>query len=172
MWDHIEGFAWVQIDDISCSSFVHWCCHSIIGGHQVGETQSDLAEAMLVVPDHIPMLPYCNFQENLFHDLSKHSGEAYQPVFPWAFLSPFLKTVRGFFQSLRTSPDIRDFLNLLEGGLAITFACSFRYLWLNMDGVRMTYMYFASVNALLEYRNRKFCCWRDLNPPVSYPVVF
>lgn len=35
----------------------------------------------------------------------------------------------------------------------------------------LLYTYFASVIALLEYHNTRFCCWRDLNPAVSYPRI-
>ena len=36
----------VQIDDISCPSFVHQCRHSITEGHQICQEQSALGKAV------------------------------------------------------------------------------------------------------------------------------
>ena len=35
-YNHARGLAQVQEDNTSCSSFVHQCCHSITGSHQIG----------------------------------------------------------------------------------------------------------------------------------------
>jgi len=61
---------------------------------------------------------------------SRHRGEAYQPVVPRVFLSPFLKmgVMFPFFQLLGTSPDSYDFSNMMESGLASTPDISFRTL--------------------------------------------
>ena len=56
VWDHVKGFAEVQVNIICCSSFVHLCCHSIIEGHQIGRAQSALGEAVLDVFDHLLLL--------------------------------------------------------------------------------------------------------------------
>jgi len=34
VWDHNKGIAHVQVDDISCPSFIYQCHHSIIEGHK------------------------------------------------------------------------------------------------------------------------------------------
>ena len=56
LWDHIKGPAEVQADDINCISLAHRRHHSVIKGHQTGQAQSALGEAMLVVLDH-PLVP-------------------------------------------------------------------------------------------------------------------
>ena len=52
---HLKGLAQVQVDDISCSFFVHWRCHSFIG-HQIGQARPAFAEAVLTVSDHLHIL--------------------------------------------------------------------------------------------------------------------
>ena len=47
------GFAEVQVDNISCPFFVYQCHHSIIEGHQIGQVQSTLTDAMLAVLDNL-----------------------------------------------------------------------------------------------------------------------
>jgi len=37
--DHVEGLAQVQVDDSTSLPFVHWCHHSIVEGHQMGQAQ-------------------------------------------------------------------------------------------------------------------------------------
>lgn len=51
--DHFKDLAQVQADDITCTSFLYQCCHSIIGGHHIGQARSALCEAMLAVSDHL-----------------------------------------------------------------------------------------------------------------------
>ena len=53
MQDHIKGLSEVQVDDITCSAFVHSLCHLIVEGHQIGQAWSTLGDAMLAVSDHI-----------------------------------------------------------------------------------------------------------------------
>jgi len=38
VWNHVEGFIELQVDDICHSFLVHWCIHSIIEGHQTDQT--------------------------------------------------------------------------------------------------------------------------------------
>ena len=52
VWDHIKGFAEIQVDNISCFSFVH-CCRLSIVGYQLGEVWSALGEAVLAISDHL-----------------------------------------------------------------------------------------------------------------------
>lgn len=77
-------------------------------GHQIGQAQSALAEAVLAVSDHLLVwrVPYRSFQEDLLHDLPRHSCGAHQlPISPSL---PFLKN--GSFPSLRNgSPVTGDF---------------------------------------------------------------
>ena len=51
--DHVKDFAEVQVDDIHHSSPVNRSHHSIIEGHQIGQAQSALGEAMLAVSNHL-----------------------------------------------------------------------------------------------------------------------
>ena len=53
MRDHVKGRAEVQVDDIHHPSPIHWCRHSIVEGHQIGQARSALGEAMLGVLDHL-----------------------------------------------------------------------------------------------------------------------
>ena len=78
--DHVK----VQVDDISCLSFVHEYRYSIIGGHQTDQALPSLVEAMLVVSNHllIAHVPSYLFQEDLFHNLSGHRHEVHRPVVP------------------------------------------------------------------------------------------
>ena len=55
VWDH-NDLAQVQVDDNSCPSFVHWWCHFIIEGHQIGEAWSALTKAVLAASDHLHIL--------------------------------------------------------------------------------------------------------------------
>ena len=59
MQDHIRGLSQVQVDDISCPSFVHQCHHSITEVHKFHQARPTLGEAMLIVLDlllisHVP----------------------------------------------------------------------------------------------------------------------
>ena len=47
-WDDVKHFAQVQVDDVSCSFFICWCCNSIIKGHQVCQAWLALGETTLV----------------------------------------------------------------------------------------------------------------------------
>jgi len=47
--DHVKGFAEVQVDEICPPSPIHQSCYSILEGHQIGQAQSALGEAMLAV---------------------------------------------------------------------------------------------------------------------------
>ena len=49
MWDHIKGCTEVQVDDISCPSFIYCWHHLVIVGHQIIKAQSTFAEAVLAV---------------------------------------------------------------------------------------------------------------------------
>lgn len=53
MWDDVRGLAQVQVDNIGCLSFVHWSHQSIVESQQIGQAQSALDEAILVVLDHL-----------------------------------------------------------------------------------------------------------------------
>ena len=53
MWDSVKCFAQVQVNDVSCSSFVHWCCNSIIKVHQVCQAWLALGKVMLVTTNHL-----------------------------------------------------------------------------------------------------------------------
>ena len=70
--DHVTGLAQVQINDIYFPSFVHWCHHSIIEGHQISQVRSVLGEVMLAVSDHL---------------LISHASPTYLPggYVPWHF---------------------------------------------------------------------------------------
>ena len=59
MENHVKGLAEVQEDDIHRPSPIYRSHHSIIEGHQIGQAQSALGEAMLVVsdPQLIPHMP-------------------------------------------------------------------------------------------------------------------
>lgn len=74
----VKGLGEVQVDGISCPSFVHQCHHSTTEDHQICQTWPSPGEAMLTVSDH-PLIPHV-FQEDLFHDHPRHRGEAHQPV--------------------------------------------------------------------------------------------
>lgn len=55
--DYVKGLAQVQVDNISCSSFVNRCCHSTTEDHQMGQAPSALGEVVLAVSDHLPRVP-------------------------------------------------------------------------------------------------------------------
>jgi len=55
--DHVKGFEQDQVDEFSCPSFVHWCHHSITEGYWINQAQSTLGEAMVVVSDHLLIIP-------------------------------------------------------------------------------------------------------------------
>lgn len=108
MQDCVKCFAQVQIDDISCSCFIH--CNSIIKGHQVCQTWLILGEAMSVTINHLTFVfhvPYQDLQEDLLHDLAKRKWD-------WlACSSPdllfFLSWKWGlWFQAGGTSPGCHD----------------------------------------------------------------
>jgi len=54
--DHVKGLAEVQVDDFHHPSPVHRSCHSMTEGHQIGQAQSALSEAMLAVSNHLFIL--------------------------------------------------------------------------------------------------------------------
>ena len=68
----LKGLTEVQSDDINSSSLVHWCSHSIVEGHQVSQAQFAFDEAMLTVPNHLPVFYMFHhaFHEDLLHDLT------------------------------------------------------------------------------------------------------
>ena len=89
--DHVKGLAQVRVHDISSSSFIGQCHHSITGDHQIGQAQSALGGAMLALLDHlISHMLYHLFQEDPLHDLPRHKGETHRPVVPRVFLSPLM----------------------------------------------------------------------------------
>ena len=49
--DHVKGSVEVQVDDIHHPSPVDQSHHSTTEGHQIGQAQSALGEAMLAVSD-------------------------------------------------------------------------------------------------------------------------
>jgi len=51
--DHAKGLVEVQVDDIHCPPPIHQSHHSIIEGHQIGQAQSALGEAMLAVSNYL-----------------------------------------------------------------------------------------------------------------------
>ena len=51
VWVCVKGLAQVQVDDISCPSFVQWCWPSIIEGYWIDWARSAVGEAMLTVSD-------------------------------------------------------------------------------------------------------------------------
>ena len=54
--DHVKDLVEVQVDDIHCPSPIHRIRHFIIEGHQIGQAQSALGEAMLAVSNHLFVL--------------------------------------------------------------------------------------------------------------------
>jgi len=91
--DYVKGLAQVQVDDISCLSFVHQCHRSITEGCQIVQAQSALDETMLAVSDLllVPHVVWHIFQEDLLQDLPRHRAEVQWTVVPQVFLSPFFK---------------------------------------------------------------------------------
>jgi len=52
----VRGLTEVQIEDIHSSCLVHWCSHSIIDGHKVGQAGLALGEVTVAVSNHFPVL--------------------------------------------------------------------------------------------------------------------
>lgn len=63
--------------DISGSFTFHWCSYAITEGYCIGQEQ--LVEAMLYHLFDIHVSKH-SFQEDLFHNLSWHGGEALRPT--------------------------------------------------------------------------------------------
>jgi len=53
VWDSVECFAQVQVDDIICSSLTHQRCSPVIEGLQICQALFALSEAMLAVASHL-----------------------------------------------------------------------------------------------------------------------
>lgn len=53
MQDSVKCFAQDQVDDVSCSSLTHWHCNPITEGHQNGQAQLALSEALVAVTSHL-----------------------------------------------------------------------------------------------------------------------
>lgn len=122
MQDSIECFAQVQAGDISHFYFIHHRCNSSVKGHQIGQAQFTLSEAMLAVSNHrlVFHVPWHSFLEDLLHDLARHLGESSWPVFPGFSFFPFLKVgiLCPLFQSLGTSLACLNCSDRMENGLA------------------------------------------------------
>ena len=73
----VKGLGEVQVDGISCPSFVHQCHHSTIEDHQIGQTWPSPGEAMLTVSNDplILDMPRDSTKDKLFHHLSRDGGE-------------------------------------------------------------------------------------------------
>ena len=56
MQARVKCFAQVQVDDSNYPFFFRRFHHSIIEGHQIGQAQSALGEAMLAVSNHLFIL--------------------------------------------------------------------------------------------------------------------
>ena len=89
--DCIKGLIEIQVDNVNNSLLVHWCSFSIIECHS--QARFALDEAMLTVPNHLPVLHIHRhvFQDNLFHDLTRYGGEANWLVVPRVLLFTLLK---------------------------------------------------------------------------------
>lgn len=72
-----------QVDDIVWSYLVNWWSHSTIDGHRICWMWFALALDRLFVLH----LPWHCFQEDLFHDLSRHRGETHESVVSQVLLS-------------------------------------------------------------------------------------
>ena len=66
--------------------------HSIIEGDQIGQAGPAFHEAMLAEPDppFVTHMPCDHTQDDLFHNVPWHRGQADRPVFPWIVLTTLL----------------------------------------------------------------------------------
>jgi len=72
VWDHNKGIAHVQVDDISCPSFIYQCHHSIIEGHKTCQAWSALGKVMPAVLNHLL---------NLFNKSCPMRGKAHSGIY-------------------------------------------------------------------------------------------
>jgi len=52
-WSCVKGHAKIEVGNISCPSFVHQHCHSIVESHWIGLAQYAISEAVLAGLDHL-----------------------------------------------------------------------------------------------------------------------
>ncbi|NXV23071.1 ATS6 metalloproteinase, partial [Cepphus grylle] len=78
----IKCITQVQVDVLSCSSFIHQHCNPVVEGHQICQAQFAVSEAMLAVTSHLLIVhvPQHSFLKDLLHELARHRGETDWPV--------------------------------------------------------------------------------------------
>uniref|UniRef100_A0A8C6J259 Cilia- and flagella-associated protein 44 n=1 Tax=Melopsittacus undulatus TaxID=13146 RepID=A0A8C6J259_MELUD len=123
VWDSVEHFAQVQVDDINCSAPVHQSHSPIREGHQIGQAGFPLSEAMLA---HA-------FQENLLPDFARHRGETDWSVIPRVIHFPLLEN--GGYISL--FPVILGLISCLH---SFGYDCTRRANLLMMDSQTLLYI--------------------------------
>lgn len=132
VWELVKSLTKVKIHDISCSSLIHQCSHSIVEGP--GLVRRYLSLMKLCYLSLISSLSFicldvasrricCMISLGTEVRLSGRS-------FPGSFFLHFLKisVVFSFFESLEVSPDCDYFSNMMEKGLTTTSAKSLRIL--------------------------------------------
>lgn len=65
-----KSFAQVKVADVSCSSLTHQHYNPVVEGHQIGQAELALSEAMLTLTNYLLIfhVTYCSFYEYLLHD--------------------------------------------------------------------------------------------------------
>ena len=92
MGNHVKGLTKVQVDDIHSLSFILQLGHVVIEGDQVGQAGPAFDEPMSAGPDPLDVLhmPGEHTQDELFHNLPRHRGQADRPVDPRILLPALL----------------------------------------------------------------------------------